>query len=762
MAWNDLNIQQKAELMKLYVASGITNLDTIKQHYNNFQDGGIINTTGELKNEEPVYQGDVLEPATLQDKPDALSQAASDNNYFIKNWLTQRSNILNQNTKDTQNFVQNWFYKQGNELNNQLNKLNSVQTYSNGIKELPNIDPTSPLLSNGLYSESDGMYLGRQADGSFQTANGLYRPDLHQIYINPLRNRDSQASTIIHERTHSLGLTNPQVQAINKFQQKEFLREGQQGNKYNDTPWEIYARLMQFRHDNNIDPTKVWKAEEIQQLRDNIQGDSENDILQRYNDEFILHLFNDVAQNNSSLQDTIHYAANGGSLGKVTPYGQWQYPGEVTTIPSNNITMKGVDYPVIGVSNTGNTKYMLPNMDYLFDGQYVTEYPVHKFQEGGDTDDIPNKHWYDNYRTWRRKMSKYKGIDIKHDDDYDYKGFYKENQAKAWGMLDENPEEHFTDLYKYPTHPTFSSQSKYSQQWQQEHNIPKWASAPRGGDWGTDEEGNNVFYHSYFTAATPEKVQRTAQYLRENDPDIYALFNPKPTGKMLPTITVTSETPYNDPVRLAAASLYMPKAIQDKIDEIDRYYQERAAQANRGYLDTETIDLFNSRIWDLENQAREGYNPKTGRWTAHKSPEGGAETIGGGIKLGETNPKWDKIYRKQGYLTDTQVKEAMDEAAQDAYNGAKKAYTRIYGKGEWKRLNPDVKALLMDIEYNAGNVASFKELLKAIHNQDIKGIATQHHRSYTDEKGKTHPVKNRNNYFDSIFNNYSGKIILDD
>lgn len=73
----------------------------------------------------------------------------------------------------------------------------------------------------------------------------------------------------------------------------------------------------------------------------------------------------------------------GGSLGKVTPLGQWEYPHQVTTIPSNNITMKGVDYPVLGVSDTGDTKYMLPNMDYLFDGNYVTEYPLHKFQKGG-------------------------------------------------------------------------------------------------------------------------------------------------------------------------------------------------------------------------------------------------------------------------------------------------------------------------------------------------------------------------------------------
>ena len=67
---------------------------------------------------------------------------------------------------------------------------------------------------------------------------------------------------------------------------------------------------------------------------------------------------------------------SGGQLGKVTPYGQWQYPHQITTIPSNNITMQGVNYPVVGISDTGDTKVMLPGLDYLYDGNYVTEYPV--------------------------------------------------------------------------------------------------------------------------------------------------------------------------------------------------------------------------------------------------------------------------------------------------------------------------------------------------------------------------------------------------
>lgn len=59
----------------------------------------------------------------------------------------------------------------------------------------------------------------------------------------------------------------------------------------------------------------------------------------------------------------------------VDPMGQWKYPGEITKIPSNQITMKGVPYPVLGEDNLGNQQMMYPGMDYVFPGQSVTEYP---------------------------------------------------------------------------------------------------------------------------------------------------------------------------------------------------------------------------------------------------------------------------------------------------------------------------------------------------------------------------------------------------
>jgi hypothetical protein len=59
----------------------------------------------------------------------------------------------------------------------------------------------------------------------------------------------------------------------------------------------------------------------------------------------------------------------------ISPLGQWAYPGEVTVIPSSNITMKGVNYPVLGIDDLGNQQMMMPGGEYTFPGNYVTEIP---------------------------------------------------------------------------------------------------------------------------------------------------------------------------------------------------------------------------------------------------------------------------------------------------------------------------------------------------------------------------------------------------
>jgi hypothetical protein len=67
-----------------------------------------------------------------------------------------------------------------------------------------------------------------------------------------------------------------------------------------------------------------------------------------------------------------------GSEIPVDPMGYWnpENVGNPVIIPSNDITMDGVNHPLIGISDTGDTQMMYPGEDYEFDGESVTEYPV--------------------------------------------------------------------------------------------------------------------------------------------------------------------------------------------------------------------------------------------------------------------------------------------------------------------------------------------------------------------------------------------------
>tara|TARA_R110000868_G_scaffold37626_2_gene132891 strand:- start:2738 stop:2974 length:237 start_codon:yes stop_codon:yes gene_type:complete len=45
-------------------------------------------------------------------------------------------------------------------------------------------------------------------------------------------------------------------------------------------------------------------------------------------------------------------------------------------IPSGNITMKDVEFDVLGVDNLGNKKIMKPGSNYKFPGDIVLEIPI--------------------------------------------------------------------------------------------------------------------------------------------------------------------------------------------------------------------------------------------------------------------------------------------------------------------------------------------------------------------------------------------------
>lgn len=97
----------------------------------------------------------------------------------------------------------------------------------------------------------------------------------------------------------------------------------------------------------------------------------------------------------------------------VDPMGQWAHPGKVTRIPSNDITMAGVPYPVYGVDNTGFGQMMYPGQNYTFPGDYVDEYPLDQAKKGGIKSKKYSKSLLATNRLFKKnpmfKKKKYKG-----------------------------------------------------------------------------------------------------------------------------------------------------------------------------------------------------------------------------------------------------------------------------------------------------------------------------------------------------------------
>ena len=244
-------------------------------------------------------------------------------------------------------------------------------------------------------------------------ASGVYYPFGRRIFLT-----DGSTSTAIHEWTHS-SLPDVQEKVIKKYQDNfgDTIYDNKTiaPDEYLDNPQEIYARLMQLRHSINADPNHKFTKEEIQNIKKehldhytltnrlkNSEGkgsfsvsqfdkdgkiiqlepfnpeykivpeestvtphyNKENtyNLLNRYNDDFLLYLFNNVAQAPIKKKDVTLYAQLGLKL-----------PGFQNSIQvTDNERKPNLSYPV-------NTEYG----DYIPNSNYPNLDYYHKF---GQTD----------------------------------------------------------------------------------------------------------------------------------------------------------------------------------------------------------------------------------------------------------------------------------------------------------------------------------------------------------------------------------------
>jgi hypothetical protein len=196
----------------------------------------------------------------------------------------------------------------------------------------------------------------------------------------------------------------------------------------------------------------------------------------------------------------------------IDPMGQWAHPGENTRIPSNRITMKGVNYPVLGIANTGQKQMMQPGQEYNFPGaDYVDEYP--QMRSGG----LPNKK---NSKKYSRSLDATNRLFAEHpwfkkpksrkNKIYDPNAKYYQGGGTIWVENEDDPR--YKDylirqgLYNYSNNPNF--------------NLRSWgaidlSSAIQNNDFS---DFNNTYYDTLLSNLNKDKPSGD---LSDDDRDFY-------------------------------------------------------------------------------------------------------------------------------------------------------------------------------------------------------------------------------------------------
>ena len=189
-------------------------------------------------------------------------------------------------------------------------------------------------------------------------------------------------------KSSMLPLREPTLSGAQGSKQREASRRSLEDFIHSQKPQEVKADLDALRfsmYDKGIyDIRKGAKFSELD-FENAKQKFGQDRVFKRLENRVgkknFVNLMNTIAQNDTD-DSYSNIAAYGGPI--LDPRGQWAHPGKITRIPSDNITMQGVPYPVYGVGSNGQQQMMYPEQEYNFGGaSYVDEYPMMQF--GGGT-----------------------------------------------------------------------------------------------------------------------------------------------------------------------------------------------------------------------------------------------------------------------------------------------------------------------------------------------------------------------------------------
>jgi hypothetical protein len=240
------------------------------------------------------------------------------------------------------------FAKEKNNIESALKKEtdnDKISFYKTRLKRLVDQDPTKKILEN-IHQDSP------EAANQFLTN---YKPSMDRFIRT-----SNEASGLNFPMTETkfagynvptgINIKNPNARIKNILSEgvKDFSRFGKKSKR---GPWD------------NIGEDRLSRQELFE-----LTGDERySDIISPYDD----------GPPTFNYDDMLDFR-QGGVIKDDMGYWNPDNHGKVVEIGSPYITMEGVDQPLLGISDEGDKKYMLPGKNYKFKGKKVREYPVAK------------------------------------------------------------------------------------------------------------------------------------------------------------------------------------------------------------------------------------------------------------------------------------------------------------------------------------------------------------------------------------------------
>lgn len=308
-----------------------TQEDNSQQEENKTEEEKVVEQkTNELNLIKDLYQGKIQQPQ-FKEEPQQQELPQLD----VMQHYAEISNLLDQAREG--GFFEGWAFntmQQGGEIR----------------------ESTLPNPINGIVREKYGRT--------------KYDSRLDRIILTPSSDFANEQDVINHEKFHKLQFDQGRSNFDIAHQtENELWAKMQKRPSVTDTDEEYYKFHNRKGKEIAIDLSNLKESYPIMQfIPDDILYSNIIDTSQYYNPYSM--------EGEAQYYEDSFKKQQGGEI-KTTPYGQWEFPGEITKIPSNRITMKDVPQALLGISNTGEKRIMLPEEEHTFkNATEVTEVPL--------------------------------------------------------------------------------------------------------------------------------------------------------------------------------------------------------------------------------------------------------------------------------------------------------------------------------------------------------------------------------------------------